>query len=132
MSWDICETVAADGRFIRSPSGSQQGKRPGAYEEVQQLHSKPAPTLSVRHVKSAIPPQFLVQTLPRGDKSPLRLSPKEGKGRGKAPSASSCDAGGLPPECRTRLRRCRGMRMLWKGQGCSKAGKNQQSEQKPS
>ena len=34
MSWDICDTVVADGGFMCSPSGSQQAKHPGARGEV--------------------------------------------------------------------------------------------------
>lgn len=36
MSWDVCDTVAAEGGFMGSPSSSQQGKHPGAHGEMKQ------------------------------------------------------------------------------------------------
>jgi len=102
MSWDICDTVAAGGGFMCSPSGSRRGKHPGTHGEVPQPRSSgpdPAPTLSVKRFSQQLSPG---SPFPWGQ-TPAWPSPSavDGKG-GEAPSASSCDAGGLPPMCWTR------------------------------
>lgn len=77
MSWDICDTVVADGRFMGSPSGSQQEKRSAPCIRRRVTAPEQAPTPSMK----LIPLQLPMQTLPRGDKPLLCLSPAPSMGK---------------------------------------------------
>lgn len=107
MSWDMCDTVVADGGFMCSPMAPSK-------ESIPVHPERPLPCLQTAS-------DLVGET--HGISHPAAVPCADPSPWGQAsPSASFCGAGG-PPPCAgpdERAQSCR--RMPWRELGCSKAG----------